>query len=208
MPRPTRRPFLLGDLMVLVAAVAGGIALHRWVATPIDPGYRRQLTSTSYSYLPAQDWVDYLCARTPSYYAWCLTIGLAVVRWLPPRPAARRVLRQPGAVASLVVGGSVPLGLALHYLQKALHVPDPAGGVALLGHLAAWNDAITWASPAVLGGWAALAWSGAWAAERSWVDWAGRVLGVYWLAYAPLSRIFWPIIRWLVPIPYDPGWEP
>ena len=211
MSRPTPRPFHLGDLMIVVAAVAGGFALHRWVNTPIDPAtYRNQSNGYGWTYLPAMNWFDYLWIQTPSCYFLVVTMALVLMRWRGPRPSARRVLRQPGAVACLAVVGSFLYGFALHHVQKNLHVnaPNPHESRMLLGHLAAWNDAVRWVSPAVCGAWAALGWSGSWVAERSWLDRVGRIVGVYWLMYAPVRHFCWPFIEWLISIPQDSNWSP
>ncbi len=207
-----RRSFNLADLMLLVAAVAAGIALHRWVDTPIDKGYRLQLTQHSsgygWTYLPAVNWFDYLWVRTPSYYVLVLTATLMVARWLSPRPSTQRIIRQPGAVACLAVVGAFLYGLGLHYLGKSLEVRGPHEIPMLQGHLAAWDAAVRWASPAVIGAWAALGWSGLWRAERSWIDRLGRVVGIYWLMYAPLSDFGWLFFEWLIPIPTQSDWAP
>jgi hypothetical protein len=41
---------------------------------------------------------------------------------------------------------------------------------------------------AILGGWVALVLSGRWRPEPSWIDRAGRIIGVTWIAAVVLSR--------------------
>jgi hypothetical protein len=49
------------------------------------------------------------------------------------------------------------------------------------GFQQAWVVAIRWAYTAVLGSWLALALSRRFRPERSWIDRAGRALGLYWV---------------------------
>jgi hypothetical protein len=57
----------------------------------------------------------------------------------------------------------------------------------------AWVIATHWAVTAVVGSWLALAISRRWRPERSWIDRAGRILGLYW-AFLFVTQ---HVIRWL-----------
>lgn len=191
MPRTTPRPFNLGDLMALVATVAVGFALQRWVTASIHHGLSMQPANSRWSTVYLGSWVDILCLGKPSQYAWAATLGLVACRWRRPRPPARRLLRQPGAVACLAVVAATPLGFALYWAQVGLHVADPDSPLFLRNNLA-WDAAARWAAPAVVGSWVALALGGRWSPERSWLDRAGRILGCFWMIHLPISQLAGP----------------
>src|SRR5690242_9114303 len=99
-PRTTRRRFTLRDMLILVAAFALGAAIHRecsryWATSGVfSQGFRS-----------LEGFLDLLNDLTLYLPAWLFSASLAlfVIRWLPPRPEPVRLLRQPGAVASLAV---------------------------------------------------------------------------------------------------------
>jgi hypothetical protein len=41
--------------------------------------------------------------------------------------------------------------------------------------------------------WITLALTGRWRSERSWIDRAGRLIGVVWLIELPFISLFWMI---------------
>jgi hypothetical protein len=101
-----------------------------------------------------------------------------VLRLLRPRPDCSSVFRQPGWWASL---GSL-LGVALAIAaEAAIEFPAPSGIVPLT----------------VLVAWVVLAVTRKWQAEASWIDRAGRLLGLLWLATIPIYLIgfVWPWLR-------------
>jgi len=100
----------------------------------------------------------------------CWTAALLAMRLRQPRPSWREVARQPGlwsCVAPLVALFAVPW-----WAYFGIHVPP----------------VILPSSVAIV--WLALALSREWRPERSWIDRAGRVTGLIWLATA-LPCIYW-----------------
>jgi hypothetical protein len=95
-----------------------------------------------------------------------LTLAVLVLRLRKPRPSWSHLLRQPG-----FWGCAAPVVAALVM---------PALGV----YLGVWPVVIVPGS--VMAAWAALALGRQWRYERSWVDRAGRVIGVSWIILLPM----------------------
>ncbi len=156
MPRVPCRKFTLADIMVLVAASAAGLALAR-------------------SVLEAQN--------SPWYFAYPmgagspivlgLTVGLLGIRLRKPRPAARRLFRQPGAAASLVALASVAVWSVFLGIRAGSGNPDRGlEGFSYVGASA---------GPAVLGAWILLGITQTGRREPGWLDRSGLALGCGWI---------------------------
>jgi hypothetical protein len=92
------------------------------------------------------------------------------LRLVPPRPPWATLVRQPGWCACL---GSI-LGVMLGYAEGVLF-EKPVPSIIV---------------PAtVLLAWVVLAVSRQWQPERSWIDRAGRLVGVCWIATIPIYVI-------------------
>ena len=182
MPRSRPRPFTLGDAMALVAASAFGFALVQWEATPrpMPPGLT---ASCSYGRSRPTSWPGALWLGGPTCFAAAWTLALAALRWRRPRPPASRILRQPGALACLAVGGSILLNGGLVAVDAWVKGPTPGDAPPCFGYVNGmyWNQARGPTSLLVAGLWLTLALGGRWSPERSWIDRAGIATGCYWL---------------------------
>lgn len=184
-PIATRR-FTLLDALVLIAALAVGLASTRSVFGNVDfvEYLRRDLLSW-----PAGGWtlkelygrgfvVD--CLLAP----WLVSLSLAhcILYLIPPRPPWRRTRRRVGFLtSSIVVFVAATLAISLVTCWWASRKP----GVPYMEELIAmWGVTM---APAVSAFWLALALSGRWRAERSWLDRLGRVLGWIWISFLPLG---------------------
>jgi hypothetical protein len=179
-PEPRRR-FTLVDAMILVAATAGAMAWVRanyeWRVFELTWGwyYRR-----GYYVEFVQDLIR---LAWPFLLAW--TLATLVLRTRPPRPAPRRLARQPGLVAgcAVVVGAAAVAWPAVVGALAGLYQIDPlthqpasywvgmSRGVGL-------PEAV---GLAVTAAWLTLALGGRWRPEPSWIDRAGRALGACWI---------------------------
>jgi hypothetical protein len=111
----------------------------------------------------------------PFLIGWSL--GLVILFLLPPRTPWRTLWRRPGwwaALAPVVTFGFLVL-LELHERYPIPSILVPAS---------------------VAFAWSGLALMRRWQAEPSWIDRAGRVLGVLWLATIPVYLIGQVFVLW------------
>lgn len=183
MPESAPRKFTMADLMILIAGCAGGIA---W-------------TRNAYEATVAQmggllvDWrfrLPYL-VMSPTPILASIGVALLACRLRHPRPAFRRLARQPGFVASsctfaLLVfeGGMLFANRALSSVVLFLWPPTPILGtvpfefpltLAVVGVVASSGLVIAAC-------WLVMLAVGRWRPEPSWVDRSGRFLGACWIA--------------------------
>ena len=199
MPKPNPRPFTLADLMVLIAAIAAGFPLARWIRT--EP---RKFPGFSYTSFGAGNWLDHIWTLEPSCFAALLTLTLIPLRWRGPRPSAARVIRQPGAVACLAAAGAMVAGLhadlAGESIRNISYSYAPGGSPLIRTNIWYWASVVRPIPLVVIGAWSALALGGRWSPERSWIDRLGRALGVFWVAAYPVRLLGTWLDYWL---PYN-----
>jgi hypothetical protein len=163
------RKFNILDALLLVAAIAIGLALCRTRLTsflPAPSGGPR--LSDRFTYV-----------RDSLYYAAPMlavcTFACLIARLRRPRPPVTLLADFPGT--SAVVAVSCALAL-----ETALMVIEIIGGTLS-------NFVITpfthnfYANPgfAVVGAWSAIILGRRWRFERSWIDWLGFALGLAWI---------------------------
>jgi hypothetical protein len=183
------------DAMVLVAATAIGLGALR-AAVGDFTELRHQLTeSLSSASQPPEGWSRFSWAIFSGYglmatalvpFCWAWTVALVILRRRQPRPPRRRLGRQPGALAC---------SAAALLLVPALVVPswwcvvtglfgsiryDSAEWQKTLAVYFIFVPALTGFT--VIGAWWSLLLGRRWRPEASWIDRAGRVLGIYWIA--------------------------
>lgn len=186
--RPVRR-FTLFDVMAMVAAAGTGMAMGQsyFRFQPALP----YLVSSEHATrgLGPRLWF-YACV--PSLLM--LTLALLPVRFLGPRPRLRRLLRLPGLTVVFVA----VLASAVVLIQAALDMPAMSrvyfgmlGRVGFLDLVALRAIGVKDMIGTGVGFAWALLWSGGgWRAEATWVDRAGRLLGVVWIAVGLASWVF------------------
>jgi hypothetical protein len=161
------RPLTLLDVMILVAAT--GVGFH-FCRASMD----RQLVET-------KSWTTINLA---SFVAASWTISVLAIRLVPPRPGFRRLMRQPGTVACLIV--------AIVIAVKALYC-------GVIGAVAPpikpnWFETLALQSgsfgAAVCVAWLMLLLSGRRLPEPSWIDRLGRALGAYWIILLAITSWF------------------
>jgi hypothetical protein len=173
----TDRRFSVLDVMILVAATALGFAVigrcsPEWYNNLLWP-YRPipQATWLHWSAVVFPRWAIYL---SPLPAAW--TFAALLLRFRSPRPPWRRLLAQPGAVASTAATMLILIGV-VQYLsdenQRSWHnFPYESTCYSLTSGVG-----LAWLIQAV---------SRCWRAELTWVDRLGRGLGLYWISMVPL----------------------
>jgi hypothetical protein len=160
-PRSIRR-LTLADGLILIAAVAVGLALGR---IPQNVHGSDDSPSLIAMGLMSIYWASLM-----------VMVSLIPLRLMTPRPPWRRVRRQPGFIACAAVAFGV--------VHRAL-----CFGVICFWRPAVWaniNVRSLIASPPpfgsmIISAWFVLALSGRWRPEPSWIDRSGRVLAIAWI---------------------------
>ncbi len=182
LPQPEPRRANIGDAMILIIALAVGLAFARiplshisqWSAliTPTRrPAWLAWWTEIAgkqgFRFLVLQGCVQLLyCFIVP------LTPALMVVRLRRPRPPLGRLAFQPGfqALWLTAIIGLVDADMTFF----ALGGDPPVVEMVLPG-------------TTVLASWLIFAALGDWRPEASWIDRSGRLVGAFWLAMIPWS---------------------
>lgn len=184
---PGRRRFTLADAMILIAATAVGLALTRLNLEVLKTGPAGRIRPIR-SIGELMEMLPQLAvASLPG--AAMISLALGLIRLRRPRPSIRRIARQPGALACLAaVASAVGLPLLMYLACLAAPRRVPGGD---------WPLVIVLILPmqvgcSVAGAWLALAARRSWRPEPSWIDRAGRLLGLYWIALIPAG--LWVIL--------------
>src|SRR5262249_4634363 len=162
----TARRFTLADGMVLVAATAAGLALSR----PYVRSLGGALAGPGLGVIPRRIWLG---AWSPYLMAW--SSALAILSLRAPRPSRRHLGRQPGGAAChaprlvLFLRGLMALYASVSTMQVFPYYRFILGTANLPG-------------PAIAAVWLNLAIGRRWCPEPDWVDRAGRLIGVLWIA--------------------------
>ena len=162
------RRFRISDAMILVAAIAIGLAWHR-EGTPEALTFRK--TASSPLFFRLSNEIRELMI--------CLTLGWAILRLRRPRPHLRRMLRSPGSA----IGFAALIGLGMGLIEWI--------GLAIFRYMPRdmyWNFFITSsrltttmtapAGPMALGTLVALLVTGVQRPRRGALEWIGVAIGV------------------------------
>jgi hypothetical protein len=171
-----RRRLTLLDMMALVAATAVGLAL----ASALQPRNQDLGQSARFVALLVASQqhgaaVERAVSLTAPLFAFW-TLALTVLRLRGP---GKVPIGSPGPAAcvstSLVLMAGLPLNLMTY---------TPPGHPWVL---ALWTGG-SWAGFVVIAVWGVLALRGQWRPESNWIDRAGRVVGLYWIAVYIATR--------------------
>jgi hypothetical protein len=148
-PATSSRRLTVFDSMVLLAALAPGLALL--------PGYLSYLHYLIFQTPPRfrVGILDYI-VRAGVPFLYCLALALIALRLRQPRPPGSQLVRQPGFVACCMIALSA--------------IVVPLAGIYPLAHQIVAGGLIT-------GSWLILASTPRWAPEASWVECTGRLIG-------------------------------
>ncbi len=168
-----RRPFRVGDAMILIIALALGLALAR----PAIFSLAFKIRSVPVNYFRTLGNALTLARNLNIIvlsFLFFLLPAFVIVRLKRPHAPLRSLICQPGFAAC-----APPCAVFLASLPFAfLGVPGPAGRI------------IDFSSRVLLTAAAPLAWvcliaTRRWNPEPSWIDRFGRVLGVLWMVSVP-----------------------
>lgn len=181
---PAGRRFTVLDGMILIAATATGLMIVRRFSQDypllLFVGNAGTL-ALSKTQLPW--WIRMQIAPFVVNFA----LGLCLIRLRRPRPRLARLFRQPGTIACFVGTAAVLLGLLAMQLQLLVAVWWYGAGSSISYSFSSYTTTISESfGSAVAIAWLTLALSRAWRAEPSWIDRAGRTVGivgiVIWIA--------------------------
>jgi hypothetical protein len=181
MHRRRCRPFTILDAMILVAAVACGLALGRTILGDAG-GWPWSIVSLHF-------------ARPASYFLLAPTLAFLPIRLRRPRPSRRRLMLQPGMAACCAVAVVTAID-ATAWMSYSIGLP-PEYGTEMLARF--WR--LAWGHPGwgVAATWLGLALARRWRPEPGWIDRLGRALGVLWLTTLLCD---WPLGRWTMNLTY------
>jgi hypothetical protein len=177
MRQTAKRAFTLIDAMIVIAASALSLVMIRDYLN--DERVLRILSAPDVWSI-SQIWIRgcvYVGVLAP--LAVSLSLALFILRLRRPRPEMRRLLRQPGMVAStatVIAGCLFVLKFLLSYYLGAPNRPIWTQPLYQL-----WMTRLPWSGEVAAAAWILLWLSGNWHSEASWIDRAGRALGVYWI---------------------------
>ena len=182
-----RRRFTIADGMILIAATACGLA---WTGR-VWRGFKLATPTPTGSWLWFCDRGELALVMTLPCLLF-LTIAVAILRVRRPRPSWRRIARQPGMTALMAALLFLPVALPPIVLFADFSYQMRNPGKSFWVEDETWADlpialfvflmfAIPAPGIAVIVAWTMLAVQGRWRNEPSWIDRAGRVLGVTWI---------------------------
>ncbi len=168
-----RRPNL-GDLIILIVASALAMAITRQI--PDEDGFY-----LSYFGLSVNRWIG----RWVLPWIVTMTLGSLVIRLRRPRPSLRRVLRQPGFVASCLCFSTAGYAVLVALFQFVLdRVRSPSSRIFIANDLATnFQGMGMMCGLTIAAGWITLALAGRFHRERGWIDGLGLFVGLCWIAY-------------------------
>jgi len=181
--RPKSRPFTLGDAMILIVALALGLAIARPGIIVIADAIRSVPLKQFRTLAGAVSLGRFLNIVLLNFLFFLLPAFL-IMRLKRPRAALRSMICQPGFAACaapvVIVLATLPLAL-LHPSGLAGQVIEIVGQVLLVG-----------AAPLA---WVFLVATRRWNPEPSWIDRLGRILGALWMVCIPAHLV-------LIRLPY------
>ncbi len=176
----SHRPFNIGDAMILIAALAVGLALARY-----GPG-EWMGAGSFWSYR-----IHKFVADPLALVMVAVAMAIIPIRLRRPRPRWLRIMSQPGMAAACAVAIAFVCA-ALAWSSHA--ISSPTGWLTNQPFARFWRINSGLIGNAVAGSWLALAIGGRWRPEPSWIDRLGRALGCFWLLEMLCE---WPFGRWL-----------
>ncbi len=198
LPARIRRGFKLVDAMALTASFALAFMFWRHLRKAYDAR-----TASVYKLVPGKGLKPVLTYLLLGFdvaapFLLAFSVALTLLRWVPPRDHTRRVVRQPGFVASAVLSGTTAgiffswlllyLPSIWKYLVEIFHdrVADDLPSINIYD--ASFRTVLFMTLAGGVGvavSWIGLAVTGGWEPESDWIERWGRVLGILAIALVP-----------------------
>ncbi len=177
------RPFGLGDAMILIVALALGLALAGPGIIVVADGIRTIPLKQFRTLAGAVSLGRFLNVIVLNFLFFLIPACL-ILRIRRPRPTLRALIRQPGFAAC-----AAPVAFVLVSLPLAFFAPS-----GLAGQVIEIGGQVLAALAAPLA-WVVLIAARRWNPEPSWVDRLGRILGALWMFSLPAHLV-------LIRLPY------
>ena len=172
--QPRLRPFTVGDAMILIIALATGLAMARPFIRSL--AFRIRSVPSGYFWAPGTAFKLGLTLDTILLcFLFFLLPAFVILRLKRPRTPLRSLICQPGFAAC-----AAPCAVFLASLPFALVAYS-----GLAGRVIADGSRVVLVAAAPLA-WVSLIATRRWCPERSWIDRLGRILGALWMVSAPV----------------------
>jgi hypothetical protein len=181
--RPRSRRFGLADMMILIVALALGLALAGPAFIIIADAIRSVPRNHFQTLAGVVQFVRFLNIIVLNFLV-CLIPASLILRLRRPRPPLRTLIHQPGFAAC-----AAPVAVVLATLPLAFFAPSGLAGQVI--EIGGQGLAVA-AAPLA---WLFLIATRRWNPEPSWIDRLGRVLGVLWMVSLPAHIV-------LIRLPY------
>jgi hypothetical protein len=175
--RPTFRPFTLGDAMILIVALALGLAIARTSIGRIANAFLT-IAQSHFRTLAGAVQLGRALDIVLINFLFFLLPAFLILRLKRPRPHLRVMMGQPGFVGCAAVVAVVVVAVPLFLLA-------PSG----LGQLFIESAAQVVLPSAVPLAWVWLIARSRWNPEPSWIDRTGRIVGALWMVSLPALAV-------------------
>jgi hypothetical protein len=196
---PQRTRFTLADAMILVAALALGLALLR-------SAWHNNFFSMNIMALAAGQKLPpgYVFLDRLTVSAWCvlpmLTLAVLIPTALRPKPVRRDAIGGPGFVACLIAMLAPVLPLE-RFLSKKMGpngfgFGDLISNVVLYQHMVPFlsTDILVVVGSTIAAGWLALVLVGQWRPKPIWTDRLGCAIGACWVFLYGYYQIYFIVV--------------
>lgn len=180
---PGRSRLTLADLIILVAATAPGLVWTQFLWNDLSKKRFRGAVWSNFGL--AEKIVIGAEVAFPCVAMWSLAVGL--LRFRRPYPRWRRVILEPGTLACVTAVGALLANIVAITAAAAFpgqgFRPRPALFIMFLP---------LQVGCAVAASWMTLVLGRQWRPVPTWIDRAGRGLGIYWIVLVPVG--IWVLI--------------
>jgi hypothetical protein len=189
---PSKLRFRLYHAMILVLALALALAMvwHGMRAGDLEFAWLSHGAHSLGSIL--QSCWSYVAVSLP--FGVTLSASILALTWLDSRPADVPLAHRPGFVACMTASLVMTLAAVGKSIANWVHVLGSSrqtwGHYTSLLSISFWQESWEWSSKTATGvavGWSILAHNRVWKPVPTWMDRAGRLIGIYWLLVLILS---------------------
>jgi len=194
MTRPAGRGFSLFDAIVLALATAAGVGGMIVESSGLWPGLWERPDLWREPFIASRRVKALVAVFTPLAWAWTTAV-FALGLWRP-RAESRRLMRRPGLAACAAASTTYAADYLATRSMLAYYLGAMMGwdwlrskSTKIFSLFADHYVDLHLPGYAVLAAWLVLGMGGRSRGERSWVDRAGRALGLWWLGMSAIHAL-------------------